>query len=269
MFLYREDAVTGAWAIPQASHSWLAWQLASHWGNRRFARPAPRAEVIAAVLLHDGGWTEFDAAPGIDSEGRPVTFDRMGVGEHLNIWRTCVSRTAIHSRYAAFLVAAHFAELAGRKATELLVLGDNGGARSTQAFRAEMERLQDGWAEELIADSRYEKALGGQGRRVNAAVLAACDLVSVMLCASMPFQYPVRAITSSGEVEELTITPVSDRVFTMSPWPFEGTKLKVHCEGRHLRSVRFSSVQAFQEDLTRTKAERLAFEFTRPGSLET
>lgn len=267
MFLYREDAVTGAWAIPQASHSWLAWQLASHWGNRRFARPVPRAEVIAAVLLHDCGWTEYDAAPGIDPEGRPVTFDRMDVGEHLNIWRTCVTRTAIHSRYAAFLVAAHFADMAGRKASELLGLGDNGGARSTQAFRAEMERLQDGWVEELGADSRYEKALGGQGRRVNAGVLAACDLVSVMLCASMPFQYPVRAISSGGQVEELTITPVSDRLFKMSPWPFEGTRLKVHCEGRHLRTVRFGSVQAFQEDLTRSKPERLAFEFARPGSL--
>ncbi|MEN8164933.1 MAG: DUF3891 family protein [Acidobacteriota bacterium] len=267
MFLYREDAVTGAWAIPQASHSWLAWQLASHWGNRRFVRPSPRAEVMAAVLMHDGGWTEYDAAPGIDPEGRPVTFDRMAVGEHLDIWRSCVARTAIHSRYAALLVAAHFADLAGRKASELLGSGDTGGARSTQAFRAEMERLQDGWVEELKADARYETVREGQGRRVNAAVLAACDLVSVMLCASMPFQYPVRAVTSRGKVEELTMTALSDRVFKMSPWPFEGTRIKVHCEGRHLRSVRFPSVEAFHEDLTRARVERLAFEFVRPGSV--
>ncbi len=267
MFLYREDAVTGAWAIPHASHSWLAWQLASHWGNRRFARPVPRAEVIAAVLLHDGGWAEYDAAPGIDSDGRPVTFDRMAVTEHLDIWRTCVTRTAINSRYSALLVAAHFAELAGRKAAELLGSGDTGGARSTQAFRAEMERLQDGWIEELKADARYETALDGPGRCVNAAVLAGCDLVSVMLCASMPFPFPVRAINSDGEIEELTITTVSDRVFKMSPWPFEGTRLKVHCEGRYLRSVRFPSVRAFQEDLMRARVERLAFEFVRPGSI--
>ncbi len=267
MFLYREDVVTGTWAIPQASHSWLAWQLASHWGNRRFARPTPRAEVITAVLLHDGGWTDYDAAPGIDQEGRPVTFDRMAVGEHLDVWRASVTRTAIHSRYAALLVAAHFADLAGRKASELLGFGDTSGARSTQAFRAEMERLQDGWVEELKADARYDDALEGEGRRVNAGVLAACDLVSVMLCASMPFQYPVSAITAKGKIEELKITTVSDRVFKMSPWPFEGTRLKVHCEGRYLRSVRFPSVQAFQEDLMRARVERLAFEFVRPGSI--
>lgn len=267
MFLYREDVASGAWAIPQASHSWLAWQLASHWGNRRFARPAPQAEVIAAVLLHDGGWTEYDAAPGIDSDGRPVTFDRMVVAEHLDIWRASVTRTAIHSRYSALLVAAHFAGLADRKATNLLASGDTGSARSTQAFKAEMERLQDGWIEDLKADARYETALEGVGRRVNAGVLAVCDLLSVMLCASAPFPYPVRAITSNGEMEAMTITAVSDRAFKMSPWPFEGTRLKVHCEGRRLRSIRFPSVEALHEDLTRARVQRLAFEFVRPGSL--
>lgn len=266
MFLYREDVATGAWAIPQASHSWLAWQFASQWGNRRFLRPAPRAEVSAAVLLHDGGWTEYDAAPGIDPEGRPVTFDRMPVTDHLDIWRACVTRTAIHSRYSALLVAAHFADLGERKAADLLANGDTAGARSTQAFKAEMERLQDGWVEDLQTDARYETALNGQGRRVNASVLAACDLVSVMLSASMPFQYPVRAINSDGMTEELAITEISDRVFKLSPWPFEGSKLKVHCEGRHLRSVRFPSVEAFHEDLTRARVERLAFEFHRPSA---
>ena len=245
----------------------MAWQLACHWGNRKFPRPAPWAEVAAAVLLHDGGWTEYDVAPGIDSDGRPVTFDRMDVGTHLNIWRSCVTRVAIHSRYAALLVAAHFAVLAGRKAAELLGLEDTAGARSTQAFSAEMERLQDGWKEELKADARYDSSLEGEGLRINAAVLAACDVVSVMLCASIPFSYPIRAVTNKGDVEELSITAVGNNTFKMSPWPFEGTRLKVHCEGRHLRNIRFPSARAFHESLTRAKVERVAFEFARPGSL--
>ena len=209
------------------------------------------------MLLHDGGWTEYDGAPGIDLDGRPVTFDRMPVTDHLDIWRACVTRTAIHSRYSALLVAAHFSDLAERKAADLLSAGKTRGARSTQAFKAEMERLQDGWIEDLKADARYESALAGVGRRVNASVLAACDLVSVMLCASMPFSYPVRAVTSSGEIETLTITTISDRIFKMSPWPFEGKQLKVHCEGRHLRNVRFPSVEDFHEHLTRARVERL------------
>jgi len=267
MFLYREDAASGAWVIPQASHSWLAWQLASHWGNRRFPRPVPRAECGAAVLLHDCGWTEYDVAPAIDSEGRPVTFDRMAVVEHLDIWRASVARTAIHSRYASLLVAAHFADLAQRKASDLLASGDTAGARLTQAFRAEMERLQDGWIEELEIDARYDKALEGEGRKINAAVLAACDLISVMLCASIPFTIPVHGVNSTSKIEELKITSVEERVFKMSPWPFEGTRIKVHCEGRHLRTIRFSSLEVFHETLMRSRIERLDFEFVRPGSV--
>ena len=122
--------------------------------------------------------------------------------------------------------------------------------------------------EDLKADARYETVLEGLGRRVNAGILAACDLVSVMLCASMPFPFPVRAINRDGDLEAMSITTVSDRVFKMSPWPFEGTRLKVHCEGRHLRSVQFSSVRTFREALMRAKVERVAFEFVRPGSVK-
>ncbi len=69
MFIYREGDPSGTYLIPQTSHAWLAWQVAEHWGNRNFARPAPRAETLAAVLLHDSGWTESDGAPLLDEGG--------------------------------------------------------------------------------------------------------------------------------------------------------------------------------------------------------
>ena len=55
MFLFRSTEPAAVLAIPQASHAWLAWQVAQHWGNRRIARPTLRAEVLAAVMLHDSG----------------------------------------------------------------------------------------------------------------------------------------------------------------------------------------------------------------------
>ena len=54
------------------------------------------------------------------------------------------------------LVAAHFGVLVERKTAVLLERGDTNGARSAQAFRAEMERLQAAWREALTADSRYQ-----------------------------------------------------------------------------------------------------------------
>ena len=93
MFVYHENDPSGSYLIPQTSHAWLAWQVASHWGNRGFARPSPRAETLAAVLLHDGGWSETDDSPGLDSDGRPRSFDRMPPAEHLAIWRASIAAT--------------------------------------------------------------------------------------------------------------------------------------------------------------------------------
>lgn len=266
MFLYREHGDSGPYAIRQASHAWLAWQIAAHWGNRRFTRPAPRAEVLAAVMLHDVGWSQDELAPGIDCNGRPETFDTMPVDRHLQIWRTCVNHAAGFSRYAGLLVAGHFAELAERKTATHLEHKDTTGARAVQAFRAEMERLQDGWSEELEVDARYEHALTGHGRQANSRILAACDTISVILCAELasPSTMPVM----SADESEVTvgITRVNGRTFRLDPWPLEGDRIKVHVEAHHLRDASFSSIAAYREALSAAPVERLAFTLQRPSS---
>lgn len=266
MFLYREHEPSGTLAIPQSSHSWLAWQIAAHWGNRRFPRPTPRAEVESAVLLHDVGWTEFAIAPSIDDLGRPLTFDRMPVSLHLEIWRRSVARVATHCRYAGLLVATHFAELAERKTTDLLRRRDASDARPVQAFRAEMERLQAGWMEALKVDSRYEIALSGLGRETNQRILAVCDQISVVLCANMPVPFVVQAVGKEGVHEELTVSEVGERTFRIRPWPLEGDRLKVHVEGRQLRTNVFESQAAFESAYRGAPNRRVAFTLQRTSA---
>ena len=266
MFLHRENDPSGALLIPQASHAWLAWQLASHWGNRRFVRAAPRAEVLTAVLLHDSGWTEYDTDPGIDQSGRPVTFDRMQVTEHLAIWRRCVGRTSAYSRYAAILVATHFTALVERKTQHLLSGGDTAGARASQAFRAEMERLQAAWRESLTVDARYQPYLEGTAWQANCMLLEACDRVGVFLCASLETTFRVRAQASSGEMEEIELEGGEDAVWRVRPWPLEGDRLRLHCEGRRLAKATFESDEELREALIRAPTERLTFTLQRPSA---
>jgi len=266
MFLYREHDPSGPIAIPQASHSWLAWQLATHWGNRRFPRPVPRAEVESAILLHDVGWTEFAIAPSIDELGRPRTFDRMPVALHLQIWRQSVSRVAAHSRYSGLLVATHFAALAERKTADLLRRRETADARPVQAFRAEMERLQAGWMEELKVDARYEASLSGLGRETNQRVLSVCDQIAVVLCADLPRPFLVEAVGQEGVHEELAVSEAGERTFKIRPWPFEGRRIKVHVEGRHLRTNVFESQTAFDRAYRGAPSRRLAFTFLRTSA---
>lgn len=267
MFLHTSDDPTRTLAIPQASHSWLAWQLAEHWGNRHFSRPSPRAEVLAAVMLHDSGWTEFDMAPGIDEDGCPRTFDRMEVGAHLDIWRRCVDRTALHSRYAALLVASHFAEMAEIKTNDSLQREDTSSARLAESFRAEMTRREESWVEILSPDARYQGCLRGTRRQSNADILVLADRVSVFLCAALASEFEVAAPTAEGENEPVRFTAVDQTHWRVDPWPMEGDRVRLQCEGRLLPVTRFDSARAFHEVLQRAPVERLNFTILRASAL--
>lgn len=267
MFLYREGDPAGTYLIPQSSHSWLAWQVAEHWGNRSFARPAPRAETLAAILLHDGGWTDFDGAPSLDDGGRPRTFDRMRVSDHLGIWRTSTLRAAQYSRYAGLLVGAHFRAMAQRKLTDLLERDDMEGARICQAFLAEMERREHSWVEELSGDARYEPYLEGQGREVNSRLLDTCDRISVYLCASLPSPFEVWAQNDAGETEVITFETVDATTWRVHPWPLQGDRLNVHCEGYRLAASTFSDERVFGETLSRAPTARLVFTLLRSSAV--
>jgi len=252
--------------IPQVSHSWLAWQLAEHWGNRRFARPAPRAEVLAAVLLHDCGWTEFDSDPGIDATGRPRAFDRMPVQEHLEVWRASVSRAALYCRYAALLVATHFASLAEVKTRDLLDLGDTEAARRVQVFGAEMMRRRGAWREALANDARFQPYIDGTGWQVNTSLLVACDRVAVFLCASLPSPWTAETATSSGETETLEFTQIDNRAWRVRPWPFQGDRVRLQCEGRRVSRLEFSSGEELRKVLQQSPVDRLSFALVRPSA---
>jgi hypothetical protein len=266
MFLHGENGGSGAIAISQASHAWMAWQVAEHWGNRSFARPAPRAEVLAAVMLHDVGWTEFDEAPGIYGDGRPVTFDRMPPGVHLDIWRASVRRAASFNRYAALLVAEHFGSLVEHKTADLLDRGDTVAGRAAQTFRAEMERLQEGWREALRQDARYQSYLDGEPWQVNADLLAACDRLSVYLCASLGSPFTISGRSPDGGSEAIRFEHVGGLRWRVRPWPLEGDRLRIQADGRRLARRRFQSPDDLRQALARAPAERLSFVLERPSA---
>lgn len=267
MLLHSTDDPERNLAIPQVSHAWLAWQLAERWGNRRFQRPLPRAEVLAAVMLHDSGWTEFDAAPDIDDDGRARTFDRMEVSVHLDIWRRSVDRAAQHSRYAGLLVAEHFCAMAETKTSDLLERGDTAAARLVESFRAEMDRRQASWVEVLEADARFQDCITGRRRQSNAEILEVCDRVSVYLCAALANQFGVSAPLSGGGTEPIALTAVDRTHWLVEPWPMEGDRVRLQCEGRRITRTRFADPGELRQVLQRAPVERLGFTLMRASAV--
>jgi len=244
----------------------MAWQIARKWGNRRFVRPAPVAEVLAAVLLHDSGWSAFDSRPDLDPSGRPRTFDAMETPVHLDIWRESVHRTAQVSRYAALLVADHHRMLARRKLNDLSSRRNTDGMRLTRAFDAEMGEKVAAFEASLENDPRYEHALRGPGRRANGLILAACDRLSVWLCAGMAFPVELPAMGRGGEEHSVAVRDLGEGRLRMDPWPLEGTRAGIRCEGRRVDAVRFESPADFHAALDSAPVEPLCFELLRPSA---
>lgn len=231
MFVHTTERLSIA--IPQASHAWLAWQVASHWGNRRFARPAPAADVLAAILLHDAGWDAYDAAPAVDRDGRPVTFDRMPVADHIPIWKRSLAAVEAYTPYAALIVAAHIVRLAEHKERDCAERGDDGGAAAIRRFvEATAVRVAHIRAR-LAGDPRYAPFLDGPGWERNVALLAVCDRIAVHLCtgSEAPFASELMICADGAP---LRFEPVDGGVWRVSPWPLVGARLDLDAVGVEL-----------------------------------
>jgi len=267
MFILDDGSDSGPLLIPQTSHSWLAWQVGSHWGNRRFTRPEPRAETLAAVLLHDFGWTEFERRPTVDAEGRPAAFDRMPVAAHLAIWEESIERAALAARFSGLLVAVHFAALAGFKEADVAATGDAAALDSVQAWRARMEERAAGWRRELAADPRFAQFLAGPRWEACRGVLAAADRIAVHLCAGWERPFGITVIGGDRAPAEVTATPLSGGRWRLAPWPLAGDRLTVHCEGRRPDAARFADAEELAAALAKAPVERAGFTLLRPSAV--
>ena len=265
MFLFRENGGSGPWFVSQNSHAWMAWQLAGHWGNRRFSRAAPRAETLAAVLLHEAGWRDYDRDPELDNGGCIRSSGKMVVRTQIGIWRKSVSIAEDSSRYAAFLVAASCARIAARKSAELIEAGALEDAGKLHAFAAEMEGLQAGWKEVLSVDPRYDLCLEGPGLETNSMILEVCSRLAAHLCAASDDEVEISAPEPGGGNRPFRVRKLDSRSYSLSPWPMEGRRLKVHCELRRLRSGVFSSRAACRKALESAPRQRLGMELVAPS----
>jgi len=177
------------------------WQLADHWGNRGFARPRPRAEVVSAALMAGWGGDEGEST--------------------WAAWRGAVDHAAHVSRYAALLLA-----LRGAARAE----GASADLPDAVALREEMGQRVRTWREALAGDARYELVLGGPGLAANIALLVAWQAVADGLVGAGSTPFAVRAPARTGPPVEVTLEPLGDRRWRVSPWPLEGERLKLHCE---------------------------------------
>jgi hypothetical protein len=214
-------------AVGQASHAWLAGQLARAWGNERFAPPAPREEVCLAAVQHDIGWIEWDLAPERHPDtGLPKQFFMVDRPTHVALWRSAPRRVLSQSRYAALLVSLHGTGLYERFPPRT---DDPAIAALVAGYLDEQRALQARLAAEVGA--------GAAELARNQALLAAWDDLSLALCRDDPGPHEVRGVPAGGDGGErvtLTLTRTGPGAYAIAPWPFAGATVALRAEGRRL-----------------------------------
>ncbi len=236
--------------VTQASHAWLAWQLADHWGNRRFARPAPRPEVLAAVQLQAIGFCELDERPTLDPGGRPSTLAGLPDADLVAAWRSSLRRLALCSRYAALLAAAHFEAVAA--------------SRSHITPSAELDQFLAGtsatierWQGELTGEARYQPFLEGPTLNANLRLLAASLELATRLCGGPGEPFTVEVCDADGEPLEVLFSWLDRQTLRGRPWPFAGDRVRVRCEGKLLGRLELASQAELEGELARAPSRRL------------
>lgn len=244
----------GCVAVSQSAHALLSFQLADHWGNRATPRPAPRADVLAAVLVHDLGWDGRERPFRRAADGTPLAFDTVPDEDRRRIWSDSASRAAIRGDYVGYLVSHHVSHLASELSS----------GSHADLLAAEEERRQLLTAR-LKSDSRYRQTLGGPQDEINRAVVRLCDAISVHLLlgktgATLP------GLPRKDARAELALAPVSRSVLRLRPWPFAGRRLTVHAEGRRLPQRRFADDASIEAAWRDSERVRLTWHLLAPAT---
>ena len=242
-------------AIRQSAHALLSFQIADHWGNRATPRPAPRAEVLAAVLLHDAGWDGREEKPRLAPSGAPVAFDSLPEGEHKEVWTACVERAATRGAYVAYLVSHHVAHLARTYSSS-----------SAPEFLAGEEARQAALAAVLAKQPRYAELFRGDGDRRNRAILRLADALAVLLSVGTQERATLPGLPQRNGEVDLQVTHLGERTYRLRPWPLAGRRLTVHAEGVWLPQRIFADEGELRDAWRRAEPRLLFWTLLAPAT---
>ncbi|MCS7181705.1 MAG: DUF3891 family protein [Thermoanaerobaculum sp.] len=217
-------APEGLWLFTQSAHALLAFQMAEHWGNRTTPRPAPRAEVLAAVLLHDAGWDARDSEPRVLSDGSLAHFARWPEeGEREQLWEDSLAAARRRARYVEYLVGHHILHLAETYSA----------SRHAPFVQALQQRLAE-LAEELHRQTRYRQVFATGQDATNRGIIRTVDALALRLCLSPPHNWTLEGVPTRTGLQPLRVKKLAPNTFHLYPWPFVGNQLSLWVEGRCL-----------------------------------
>jgi hypothetical protein len=266
--MLRLETPTGYWLVTHPDHAHLAGAIAAHWGNDLFTSPEPRPNVLLGINSHDDGWALRDATPSITKAGKPSAFSVELVGkysafeeidlqDYLNVRERAVAEVATKDAYAALLVSKHTYNLLTARADRSTIAPEQ--LPLLDAFLDRQRTLQSGLNTTIRADSSFTSEHACDATiEDHFRLLQACDNMSLLTC--VDFAAPATLLhplpTIDGH-QEITVTPLGNRTFRLTPYPLDQQKITIEFPARHVTGKTFASSSELSTVFTAAPVETL------------
>lgn len=256
---------SGLLVINQAEHAHLASRLAEHWGNGRFSRPTPFADMVLATLSHDDGWIYRDRSPAVNRRtGSPSDFYELPMESVLAIHQDSVRLTASEPSYAAMMVSMHRTGLCRNRYSTQEGWEDRANGRleaQVKKFVVREEARQRRVGKRLRRDPHYGR-LADQGHVwTNYELIQVWDRLALYVCGVEVGATLSPTPTKYGAADTtLTLARPSRSRVSVKPWPFASESLKLDVDARLISDRKYASSGDLAEELFSSPALSLHFE---------
>jgi hypothetical protein len=258
--IVRNEADGQMLLIGQTDHSRLAGQFAAHWGNERFATPAPYDAMTRAAAFHDFGYLRYETSPGYDAaSGETPNFrDIVTDATRLAEYQWCIDWLLGPDPYAATIVSMHRTGL---------WRGRYGAMRHPEHKMRPQPAEVDAFVErnearrvETIARHGWDAA----ALRVNFRLMQTWDLLSLYFSCQAPYDDFIEPVPTSyadadGEGVRLTLTPLGDGRIAVDPFPFGTDPCRFQLTARRLAQRAFADESAFRRAYAQAPLEIIEY----------
>jgi hypothetical protein len=232
-------------------HLDLCEQFGRAFGNDQFERPEPFEEVIFAVAHHDRGWDDADAAPVLhEPSGYPCGLGTGPVPGVLDTSKRSPDFNEARHAYCGLLSSMHSWGLYNDRygVSEFSVLGGGKSVPIPPKDEDYVHGLLDG---EIARQERLRSVLAADpataGWTREGALLRNYKFLQFMDTLALYFNLRhagdrsaetfVHVPMSEAMDAEVTVRPLGDNRYAVTPFPFAGDALEVRCKGRYFEAV--------------------------------
>lgn len=232
-------------------HLELCEQFARAWGNNTFERPEPFEEFLFTVGHHDRGWDDFDAHPILDQKsGFPAGLGSGPVPGVVETSKRSPDFNEARHAYCGLMSSMHSWGLYNDRygVSEFRVLDGGKSVPMPPGQEDTVQGLLDG---EIARQERLRAQLAGDPATAswveeknllrNYKLLQFFDTLALYFnmrhAADRDEENFVHVPKSVDDETNVTVRPLGNDEYAVSPFPFAGDRLETQCQGRYFAAL--------------------------------